>query len=79
MGREKKTAPGVVGTHAKERHKKVRRSRNDPSLPLPSGLIAKPPLPKPKHHSYLEFVENKGKKKKLEFKVGRILLQSFEV
>jgi hypothetical protein len=33
--------------------------------------VAKPSLPKPKHQSYFELVENKEKKKKLEYQVRR--------
>jgi hypothetical protein len=71
MGREKKSGPGPApGSHAKEKHRRAGRGL-DWSGPAPRGLIAKPELPiiKSKHHSYFEFVENKDKKKKLEFKV----------
>ncbi|OAA67241.1 hypothetical protein SPI_01817 [Niveomyces insectorum RCEF 264] len=73
MGREKKHAGRVVGPggHAKERHKKTLRSKTwgFPTLP-PTVLNARPVVPnlKSKHHSYYELVENKDKKKKLEFK-----------
>ncbi|KAK3321193.1 hypothetical protein B0T19DRAFT_403762 [Cercophora scortea] len=70
MGREKKAAPGVAaGNHAKDRHKRDRKGNLiDWAAPLPPGLVARParPEPNPKHKSYLEFVENKDKKKKLE-------------
>jgi hypothetical protein len=69
MGREKKGGPGV-GSSAKDRH---RRKGNviDWTAPLPPGLNARPEKPKlsSKHKSYLEWVENKNKKKKLEFEV----------
>ncbi|OBS27655.1 hypothetical protein FPOA_01597 [Fusarium poae] len=42
----------------------------DHAAPVPAGFVAKPALPKTtKHHSYFEFVENKDKKKKLEFQI----------
>lgn len=37
---------------------------------MPVGFVAKPAIPKLKHHTYLELVENKDKKQKiLEFEV----------
>jgi hypothetical protein len=76
MGRDKRTAPGVgAGDHAKERHRRDRRvTRVNPidwSAPLPPGLVARPEKPKisSKHKSWFEFIENKDKKKKLEFEV----------
>ena len=73
MGREKKAGPGPsAGEQAKERHKKDRKgASHDWSRPLPRGLVARPHVtqPKSRHHTYLEFVENKDKKKKLEFEV----------
>lgn len=44
---------------------------------MPKGLVAKPVFqqPKSKHHSYFEFVENKEKKKKLEFEVEEDLIE----
>lgn len=53
----------------KERHKRAQRSQYDPNAPVPEGFVAKPAIPKSKHQSYFEFVENKEKKKKLEHKV----------
>jgi hypothetical protein len=41
----------------------------DPKAPLPEGLVAKPSIPKLKHRTYFEIMENKDKKKKLEFQV----------
>lgn len=43
----------------------------DRSIQAPAGLVAKnpPPLPKLKHQSYFEFVENTNKKKQLEYQV----------
>ncbi|SPQ27640.1 d487d256-7fb5-4afb-b3ad-b0d068a0370c [Thermothielavioides terrestris] len=71
MGREQRTAPGVgSGNHAKERHKRDRRGNLlDWSAPLPPGLVARPEKPRisSKHKSWFEFIENKDKKKKLEF------------
>jgi hypothetical protein len=74
MGREKKKAGNVpqAGSHAKDRHKRDRNGiYHDWSGPMPSGLVAKPETvqPKSKHQSYFELVENKDKKKKLEFQV----------
>ncbi|KAG5952983.1 hypothetical protein E4U53_007268 [Claviceps sorghi] len=54
---------------AKERHKRAQRAQFDPLAPVPEGLVAKPSVPKFKHHTYFEFVENKEKKKKLEVQV----------
>ncbi|KAK3297686.1 uncharacterized protein B0H64DRAFT_129834 [Chaetomium fimeti] len=71
MGREKKSAPGVgTGDHAKERHKRDRKGNLiDWTAPLPPGLVARPEQPRvsSKHKSWFEFIENKEKKKKLEF------------
>ncbi|KAJ9141876.1 alanine and arginine rich protein [Pleurostoma richardsiae] len=73
MGREKKLGPGAAtGAHAKERHKRAKRvDNNEWAAPLPAGLVARPtkPVVKSKHQSYFEIVENKDKKKKLEFQV----------
>jgi hypothetical protein len=73
MGREKRNAPGVgTGDHAKERHKRDRRGNViDWTAPLPPGLVARPDKPQvsSKHKSWFEFIENKEKKKKLEFEV----------
>jgi hypothetical protein len=69
MGREKGAArePGNAG---KDRHRRDRRGQlMDWSQPVPAGLVARPEQPKSKHHSYLEFVQNTEKKKKLEFEV----------
>lgn len=70
MGREKKrNGPGAPpGAHAKERHKKWLRAQ---TVSNPAVLNARPEVPnlKSKHHSYYEIVENKDKKKKLEFQV----------
>ncbi|KAJ6439504.1 mfs monocarboxylate transporter protein [Purpureocillium lavendulum] len=70
MGTNKRKPPATVAGGPKERHKRAQRHGNGSLSPQPaSGLGAKRPLPKPKdkHHSYLEFVENKDRKKKLDF------------
>jgi hypothetical protein len=70
MGREKRNLPAAVAGGPKERHRRAQRSQYDHTAPVPAGFVAKPALPKTtKHHSYFEFVENKDKKKKLEFQV----------
>ncbi|KAF5027774.1 hypothetical protein F66182_104 [Fusarium sp. NRRL 66182] len=70
MGREKRNLPAAVAGGPKERHRRAQRSQYDPTAPVPAGFVAKPALPKTtKHHSYFEFVENKDKKKKLEFQI----------
>ncbi|KAG5968791.1 hypothetical protein E4U57_003966 [Claviceps arundinis] len=72
MGREKRKAILPAGASgAKERHKRVQRAQFDSSAPIPERLVAKPSVPKSKHHTYFEFVENKEKKKKLEVQVTR--------
>ncbi|KAL2256743.1 hypothetical protein VTK26DRAFT_1189 [Humicola hyalothermophila] len=71
MGRDRKNAPGPAsGDHAKERHKRDRKGNLiDWTAPLPPGLVARPERPRisSKHKSWFEFIENKDKKKKLEF------------
>ncbi|KAF4336346.1 hypothetical protein FBEOM_9799 [Fusarium beomiforme] len=70
MGREKRNLPAAVAGGPKERHRRGQRSQFDHTAPVPAGFVAKPALPKTtKHHSYFEFVENKDKKKKLEFQI----------
>ncbi|WAO83099.1 DUF2293 domain-containing protein [Fusarium falciforme] len=70
MGREKRGLPAAVAGGPKERHRRAQRSQYDPTAPVPQGFVAKPAIPKTKHHSYFEFVENKDKKKKkLEFQI----------
>ncbi|KAF4467290.1 hypothetical protein FALBO_5825 [Fusarium albosuccineum] len=69
MGREKRSLPAAVAGGPKERHRRAQRSQYDPTAPVPPGFVAKPAIPKTKHHSYFEFVENKDKKKKLEFQI----------
>ncbi|PHH89279.1 hypothetical protein CDD83_6365 [Cordyceps sp. RAO-2017] len=71
MGTNKKRLHASAAVGPKERHKRARRPQNGglPFASVPDGLVAKPalPIPKSKHHSYFEFVENKEKKKKLNF------------
>ncbi|KAM5374685.1 hypothetical protein ACJZ2D_006463 [Fusarium nematophilum] len=69
MGREKRSLPAAVVGGPKERHRRAQRSQYDPTAPVPQGFVAKPAQPKTKHHTYFEFVENKDKKKKLEFQI----------
>jgi hypothetical protein len=69
MGSSKRGTSAAAATTAQERHKKAQRNLFDPKAPLPAGLVAKPTVPKSKHHTYFEIVENKDKKKKLEFQV----------
>ncbi|KAG6014376.1 hypothetical protein E4U54_005427 [Claviceps lovelessii] len=72
MAREKRKTMFPAGTSgAKERHKRAQRAQFDPLAPVPEGLVAKPSVPKFRHHTYFEFVENKEKKKKLEVQVTR--------
>ncbi|QPG97519.1 hypothetical protein C2857_006445 [Epichloe festucae Fl1] len=72
MGREKRRSILPAGASgSKERHKRAQRAQFDPLAPAPEGLVAKPSVPKSKHHTYFEFVENKEKKKKLEVQVTR--------
>ncbi|KAG6005948.1 hypothetical protein E4U21_007512 [Claviceps maximensis] len=72
MGREKRKPMLPAGASgAKERHKRAQRAQFDPLALVPQGLVAKPSVPKFKHHTYFEFVENKEKKKKLEVQVTR--------
>lgn len=69
MGRDKRGLPSAATGGPKERHRRQQRSQYDPYAPVPEGFVAKPAVPKSKHHTYFEFVENKNKKKKLEFQV----------
>lgn len=57
-----------------QRRKEKRKLRTDwgRKIPAPANLIAKPVIPKSKHHSYFEFAENTDKKKKIEFLVSAI-------
>jgi hypothetical protein len=75
MGKGKKKAPKAAPRGPKEKHKRQQQDALDPKAPPPPNLAAlgvpKIPAVKSKHHSYFEFVENKGhKKKKLEFQVA---------
>lgn len=69
MVREQRGLPVAVVGGPKERHMRQGRSQFDPTAPVPEGFVAKPAVPKSKHHTYFEFVENKNKKKKLEYQV----------
>lgn len=76
MGRDKKkkgaVATAPTGTHAKSRHKKDRKGNSvDWAAPLPPGLVAIPDKPQlsKKYKTWYEAVENKNKKKRLEFEV----------
>ena len=73
MGKEKKKGQGASrpGTHAKEKFRKTARAVDWSKVAIPTGLQARPEMPsiRSKHQSYYEIVENKDKKKKLEFKV----------
>ncbi|KAH7153106.1 hypothetical protein EDB81DRAFT_446312 [Dactylonectria macrodidyma] len=69
MGRERRNLPAAVAGGPKERHKRAQRSQYDRKAPVPEGFVAKPAIPKTKYHSYFEFVENKDKKKKLEYQI----------
>lgn len=74
MGKGKRKAPSAAGAGGpKERRRRAQRSRLDPLAPVPEGLVAKPAVPRSKHQTYFEFVENKEKKKKLEFQVERAM------
>ncbi|KAL2205124.1 hypothetical protein CC79DRAFT_1370944 [Sarocladium strictum] len=67
MGSSKRGVPRPSA--AKARHKKMHKMLVGANAPLPAGLVAKPTIPKLKHHTYFEIVENKDKKKKLETKI----------
>ncbi|KAK4179925.1 hypothetical protein QBC36DRAFT_307742 [Triangularia setosa] len=74
MGRDKTkkgtVATAATGTHAKSRHKKDRKGNTvDWAAPLPPGLVAIPDKPQlsKKYKTWYEAVENKNKKKRLEF------------
>ncbi|KAK1239448.1 hypothetical protein MKX07_008936 [Trichoderma sp. CBMAI-0711] len=70
MGRTRRALIPGAASGPKERHKRSQRSQyRDPYSPPRDSLVAKPPIPKSKHHSYFELVENKEKKKKLEYQV----------
>ncbi|KAH0496273.1 hypothetical protein TgHK011_003644 [Trichoderma gracile] len=70
MGRTRRALVPGAASGPKERHKRSQRSQyRDPYSPPRDRFVAKPPIPKSKHHSYFELVENKEKKKKLEYQV----------
>ncbi|KAK4202622.1 hypothetical protein QBC40DRAFT_41348 [Triangularia verruculosa] len=74
MARDKKRngvlATAATGTHAKARHKRDRKGNAiDWAAPMPPGLVAIPDKPQlsKKYKTWYEAVENKDKKKRLEF------------
>ncbi|ROT40265.1 hypothetical protein SODALDRAFT_329960 [Sodiomyces alkalinus F11] len=69
MGREKKKRPQLsTVASAKERHRKKTRRETGRSAPSPSQLEARKAIPKSRHQTYLEFVQNEDyKKKPLDF------------
>lgn len=70
MGRGRRGLVSAAASGPKERHKRSQRSQyHHPYSPPPDTFKAKPSLPKSKHHSYFELVENKEKKKKLEYQI----------
>ncbi|RFU80439.1 hypothetical protein TARUN_1763 [Trichoderma arundinaceum] len=70
MGRARRGLVPAAASGPKERHKRSQRSQyHNPYSPPHESFVAKPPLPKSKHHSYFELVENKEKKKKLEYQI----------
>lgn len=74
MAKGKRKMPKAVTGGPKEKHRRKQQERLDPKTqPRPDNVgaaRATVPAVKSKHHSYFEFVENKGhKKKKLEFQV----------
>ena len=75
MNRKEKRAAEAPGS-SKERKNKSQRSQYDSTAPVPEGFVAGRPIPKSKHHTYFEIVENHAKKKKLESQVEFISLPS---
>ncbi|KAH6608144.1 hypothetical protein Trco_004457 [Trichoderma cornu-damae] len=70
MGRARRALVPAAASGPKERHKRSQRSQyQHPYSPPRESFVAKPPLPKSKHYSYFELVENKEKKKKLEYQI----------
>ncbi|KAL5089667.1 hypothetical protein Trisim1_005066 [Trichoderma cf. simile WF8] len=70
MGRARRGLVPGAAAGPKERHKRTQRSQyRNPYSPRHENFVAKPSLPKSKHHSYFELVENKEKKKKLEYQI----------
>lgn len=70
MGKKRRSSPVGTAGNEKERQRKTQKVMLPSHAPVPPGFIAKPAIPKSKHHTYLEFVENTEKrKKKLEFQV----------
>ncbi|PTB63802.1 hypothetical protein BBK36DRAFT_1125735 [Trichoderma citrinoviride] len=70
MGRTRRALVPGAASGPKERHRRSQRAQyRDPLSPPRDRFVAKPPIPKSKHHSYFELVENKEKKKKLEYQI----------
>ncbi|KID97972.1 hypothetical protein MAJ_06049, partial [Metarhizium majus ARSEF 297] len=68
MGREKrKVKPPIRASGPKERRRRNQKFLSDHPAPAPApqGLVARPTLPKSRHHTYFEFVENTDKKEKI--------------
>ncbi|KHN98319.1 uncharacterized protein MAM_04080 [Metarhizium album ARSEF 1941] len=65
MGREKRKVKPPIGVSGlKEKRRRNQRFLFDPLAPALRDLAAKPTLPKSRHHTYFEFVENTDKKDK---------------
>jgi hypothetical protein len=73
MGREKrKNKPPAGASGSREKRRRTQRVAFDHQALAPEGLVAKPAVPKSRHHTYFEFVENTDKKEKvLEVQVER--------
>ncbi|KAI9738490.1 MAG: hypothetical protein M1818_005387 [Claussenomyces sp. TS43310] len=67
MTRRKAAAAASVKAIQKRREKRKGRTDWTRKIAAPGNLVAKPVIPKSKHHSYFEFAENTDKKKKIEF------------
>ncbi|EFY88169.1 hypothetical protein MAC_05775 [Metarhizium acridum CQMa 102] len=68
MGREKrKVKPPIRASGFKDKRRRNQRFQSDhlAPAPAPQGVLAKPTLPKSRHHTYFEFVENTDKKEKI--------------
>ncbi|KAG8413498.1 hypothetical protein J3459_015381 [Metarhizium acridum] len=68
MGREKrKVKPPIRASGFKDKRRRNQRFQSDHLAPAPAppGVLAKPTLPKSRHHTYFEFVENTDKKEKI--------------
>lgn len=66
MGREKrKVRPSTGAAGSREKRRRTQKVLFDPLAPAPEGLVARPPIPKLKHHIYYEFVQNEYKQDKV--------------